>query len=87
MTAAERACVERRARLEQVPHQGSLHAAPILDGLTPAEASAQAVRSAPGVTCALVGMRQTRHVAEMVRAATRPLLDIDDAVRALTRPC
>jgi aryl-alcohol dehydrogenase-like predicted oxidoreductase/nucleoside-diphosphate-sugar epimerase len=66
--------------------QGSLHAAPILDGLTPAEASAQAVRSAPGVTCALVGMRQTRHVAEMVRVATRPLLDIDDAVRALTRP-
>jgi aryl-alcohol dehydrogenase-like predicted oxidoreductase len=42
---------------------------------TPAQASLQFTRSCPGVTTALCGMAQARHVAENARLLTLPKLD------------
>lgn len=74
-------------------HQGKLsrralpHVPPLPHGLDdPQQQALQFARSAPGVTCALVGMGQTAHVADNLTVLRQPRAPLD-WLHAASRPC
>jgi len=71
-----------QGRLAELPSRMSDH---IPDLATSAQRAVQFVRSTPGVTTALVGMKQTAHVEDILALARHPLLSPADISRLFDR--